>query len=112
MTIEYMSDFVTVCERALTDPLEQKLFKFHFLLGADYKLYCRRFGLGKDQFFSIVKRIQDRVGHALWSTEPYSLFPVAGYFARVPRGTHTSASTPPVLRMHPVLRPPVQKAVA
>ncbi len=41
---EYMADFCLVSRRNLED-FEYRLFRYHFLLGADWKLCCRRLGL-------------------------------------------------------------------
>lgn len=76
---EYIADFMKFTERTLT-PAQFKLFRYHFLLGADYLLCCRRLQIDKGTFFHAVYRIQQRLGNAFRSTEPYALFPLDEYF--------------------------------
>lgn len=74
-----MADFCLVSRRALSE-FEHKLFRFHFLLGADWKLCARRLGVDRGNFFHGVYRIQAKLGRAYRDTEPYALFPVDEYF--------------------------------
>ena len=53
---EYIADFCLVSKRFL-DESEHKLFRFHFLLGADWKLCCRQLKLDRGSFFHEVYRI-------------------------------------------------------
>ena len=49
---EYIADFCSVSKRTLADsPLELQIFKFHFLLGADWKLCCRQLKMDRGSFF-------------------------------------------------------------
>jgi len=47
---EYMADFILLGRRTLSE-FDFKLFRFHFLLGADWKLCCRRMGIDRGTFF-------------------------------------------------------------
>lgn len=76
---EYVADFVLVSRRTL-DAEEYKLFNFHFLLGADWKLCCQRLKLDRGNFFHAVYRIEQKLGKVFRELEPYSLFPVDEYF--------------------------------
>ncbi len=76
---EYMADFVLVSQRTL-DESEYRIFKFHFLLGADWKLCCRRLKIDRGNFFHAVYRIQQKLGRVFRELEPYSLFPLDEYF--------------------------------
>jgi hypothetical protein len=76
---EYVADFMKITERTLTTA-QFRLFRYHFLLGADYSLCCRRMNIDKGTFFHAVYRIQQKLGKALRDTEPYSLFPLDEYF--------------------------------
>jgi hypothetical protein len=74
-----MVDFELVARRTL-DEQEHKLFRFHFLLGADWRLCCARLKMTRGSFYHAVYRIQQKLGRAFRETQPYSLFPVDEYF--------------------------------
>jgi hypothetical protein len=76
---EFMADFCLVSRRVLSDA-EYQIFKFHFLLGADWKLCCRRLNMDRGTFYHEVYRIQERLGRVFRELEPYALFPVDEYF--------------------------------
>jgi hypothetical protein len=76
---EYMADFCLVSRRSLTEQ-EYQIFKFHFLLGADWKLCCRRLNMERGAFYHEVYRIQERLGRVFRELQPYALFPVDEYF--------------------------------
>jgi hypothetical protein len=77
---EYMADVCLVAKRTL-DEDEHKAFRFFFLLGADWKLCCRRMNLDRGNFFHMVYRVEEKLGRAFAELEPYALFPLADYFA-------------------------------
>jgi hypothetical protein len=77
---EYMADFCLVAKRTLTEE-EHRVFRFHFLLGADYRLCCRQLKMDRGSFFHAVYRIQRKLGRAFKQMEPYPLFPLSDYFA-------------------------------
>lgn len=78
---EYLADFVLVSKRVLGEgTFSHRLFKYHFLLGADWKLCCRKLGIDRGEFFHEVYRIQQRLGRAFRELEPYGLFPLDEYF--------------------------------
>lgn len=74
-----MADFFLVTRRELND-FEFRLFRFHFLLGADWKLCSRRLGLDRGQFFHAVYRIEQKLGRIFRELQPYALFPIDEYF--------------------------------
>ena len=76
---EYIADFVLVSRRTLPE-LEYKVFKFHFLLGADWRLCCRRLGIDRGNFFHAVYRVEQMLGRVFRELEPYGLFPLDEYF--------------------------------
>jgi len=76
---EYMADFILVSRRHLEDE-EYRIFKFHFLLGADWKLCCRQLKIDRGNFFHAVYRIQQKLGRIFRELEPYGLFPLDEYF--------------------------------
>jgi hypothetical protein len=102
---EYMADFCLVSRRAL-DESEHQIFKFHFLLGADWRLCTRRLKIDRGNFFHSVYRIEQKLGRIFRELKPYALFPLEEYF----RGAHCPAqrSTLGIPGPSPVpIRPPV-----
>jgi hypothetical protein len=110
---EYIADFCLVSKRFL-DEFEYKIFRFHFLLGADWRLCCRQLKMEKGVFFHAVYRIQQKLGRAFRELTPYPLFPLDQYFGAVVR-KELSPAARNVLRMPPKeskrrpLRPPLLK---
>ena len=110
---EYIADFCLVSKRFL-DEFEYKIFRFHFLLGADWRLCCRQLKMEKGVFFHAVYRIQQKLGRAFRELAPYPLFPLDEYFGAVVR-KELSPEARNVLRMPPKenkrrpLRPPLLK---
>lgn len=118
---EYSADFFLVSRRTLLES-EWRIFRFHYLLGADWKLCCRRLGMERGAFFHAVYRIQQKLGRAFSGMEPYGLYPVDEYFggavrrdqAQPPFATTPSAGGPvargmdgsPLNRVLPI-RPPL-----
>ncbi len=76
---EYIADFILVSRRTL-DEFENKIFTYHFLLGADWKLCCRRLSIDRGTFFHAVYRIEHALGRTFREMEPYGLFPLDEYF--------------------------------
>ncbi len=81
---EYVADFCAVSKRNLTSA-EAQLFRFHFLMGADWRMCCKRLGLDRGSFFHAVYRIEQKLGRIYRELEPYGLFPVDEYFSAVGR---------------------------
>ncbi len=77
---EYIADFELVSRRHL-DAFHYKIFRYHFLLGADWKLYGRRFGINRGAFYHAVYRIEEHLGRIFYELEPYALYPPRDYFA-------------------------------
>ena len=76
---EFVADFINISRRTLSD-FEYKVFRYHFLLGGDWKLCCRKLNIDKGDFFHWVYRTQQKLGRAYRETEPYGLFPLDEYF--------------------------------
>jgi hypothetical protein len=76
---DYIADFCLVSKRAL-DEEEYRIFRFHFLLGADWRLCCRRLEMDRGNFFHSVYRIQQKLGRVYRELEPFALFPLDEYF--------------------------------
>jgi hypothetical protein len=101
---EYIADFCLVARRAL-DEEEHRLFRFHFLLGADWKLCSRRLGLDRGAFFHEVYRMEQKLGRVFRELEPYGLFPLDEYFNGPSRFTDKPI-TPAMLAPLVARRPP------
>ncbi len=114
---EYVADFCLVSRRTL-DELEYRIFKYHFLLGADWKLCTRKLGIDRGNFFHAVYRIEQKLGRVFRDLEPYGLFPLDEYFRGPRRGLQPrpSPAAPeprPDFRRPPLLlRPPLTEQVA
>jgi hypothetical protein len=99
---EYIADFSLVARRSL-DEDEYRLFRFHFLLGADWKLCTRKLGMDRGNFFHSVYRIEQKLGRTFRELAPYPLFPLDDYFHGPSRMVPASSPTPhrqAVLRPH------------
>lgn len=107
---EFMADFCKVAERNL-DEMQYRIFRFHFLLGADWKLCCRRLGMDRGNFFHEVYRIQQKLGRVFRELQPFALFPLDEYFGGTVRSGPIKGN---LLRMpspgkHKPLVPPLKK---
>lgn len=76
---EFIADFCLVSRRALND-FEYAIFNSHFLLGADWKLCCRKLRMDRGNFFHEVYRIEQRLGRVFRELQPYALYPLDEYF--------------------------------
>ncbi len=76
---EFIADFTLVARRNLTEE-EHRLFRYHFLLGADWKLCSRKLGIDRGNFFHSVYRIEQKLGRVFRELQPYPLFPLDDYF--------------------------------
>ena len=77
-----MADFCLVSRRELDD-FHYKIFRYHFLLGADWKLCCRQLHLDRGLFFHAVYRIQQKLGRVFAELKPYALYPLDEYFGGI-----------------------------
>jgi hypothetical protein len=76
---EYIADFCLVSRRALNQ-MEHDIFRYHFLLGADWKLCARKLNIDRGTFFHLVYRIEQKLGRIFRELQPYPLFPLDEYF--------------------------------
>jgi hypothetical protein len=81
---EFMADFCLVSRRYLTET-EYALFRYHFLLGAEWKLCCRKLNMDRGTFFHNLYRLQQRLGRVFRELQPYALYPLSEYFHGEPR---------------------------
>ena len=100
---EYMADFCLVSRRSLTEA-EHRLFRYHFLLGADWTLCTRKLSMSRGNFFHAVYRIEQKLGRVFRELQPYPLFPLDDYF-HGPSRLDPARAAAPVGRPIP-LRPP------
>jgi hypothetical protein len=109
---EYIADFCAVSRRSLNEA-EYDVFRFHFLLGADWKLCCWRLKLDRGTFFHLVYRIEQKLGRIFRELQPYSLYPLDEYFGgttREPVPASSRQGRVVAIRRHPkVLRPPLAR---
>jgi hypothetical protein len=108
---EYIADFCLVSQRVL-DTFEHRLFRYHFLLGADWSLCCRQMGIDRGTFFHAVYDIEQKLGQAFAELEPYPLYPPKEYFGGVVQSLAPVRELPRRLRKN-ALRPriPMLEAV-
>lgn len=76
---EYMADFCLITRRVLSDN-DYRIFRYTFLLGADWELCCRRLGIDRGTYFHHIYRIQGILGRTFAETTPYALYPLDEYF--------------------------------
>ena len=86
---EFMADFSLIAKRTLGE-FEYRIFRYHFLLGADWRLCTRQMRLDRGSFFHTVYRIEQRLGRAFAETRPYSLYPLDEYFGGTIQEDHTT----------------------
>ncbi len=76
---EYSADFCLVSRRALS-LREHRIFRYHYLLSADWKLCCQRLNMERGEFFHEIYRIEQKLGRTFRELQPHALFPVDEYF--------------------------------
>ena len=105
---EYLADVCLMAKRTL-DALEHSVFRFHMLLGADWKACCKRLKIDRGTFFHAVYRVEAKLGRAFRITQPYPIYPPAGYFAGVVQGRKIPAAVVDEPAAPQPLRPPMGK---
>jgi hypothetical protein len=76
---EYLADFYLISRRTL-NTAEFDVFRYHFTLGANWKLCCWRLKIDRGTFFHTVYRIEQKLGRIFRELEPYGLYPLDEYF--------------------------------
>jgi hypothetical protein len=109
---EYMADFCLVSRKHLNAE-DYRIFRYHYLLGADWKLCCRRLNMERGNFFHTLYRIEARLGRAFRELEPFPLYPLDDYFngsRKQPSSKEVTAlPVKPAMLRKPV-RPPLKRA--
>lgn len=93
---EYMADFLAIAKRVLGERTrEHRVFRWHFLYGADFRLVNRKLGRppGDRIVFHDFYRIEARLGRAFAECEPYGLYPLDEYFGGAVRGRKAEIQT-------------------
>jgi hypothetical protein len=89
---EFIADFELVSRRYL-DQWHYRVFRYFFILGADWKLCSRRLGIDRGNFFHAVYRVEERLGKVFANLEPYALYPPRDYFVlRLPHPARSCRS--------------------
>jgi hypothetical protein len=101
---EYVADFCLVSHRTL-DEEEYRIFKFHYLLGADWRLCCRQLKIDRGNFFHMLYRIEQKLGRTFRELRPYSLFPLDEYFHGTTRQEPLEPTQPPARMLRFPVRP-------
>jgi len=99
---EYIADFMLMVQRLLTEE-EFKIFRYRYLMGADFKLCVQRLKIERGDLFHALYRIESRLGRAFREMEPYGLFPIEQYFYGQMKGS--SPVTPPPDGPRPLVPP-------
>jgi hypothetical protein len=104
---EYIGDFLNVVNRTLNEE-EYQVFKYRFLLGADWKLCCRKLNIERGPFHHTIYRIQTKLGQVFAELEPYALYPLNEYFGPPHRIEPVKPCPIQEQRVLPI-RPPVRR---
>jgi hypothetical protein len=99
---EFIADFSLVSRRVLEDS-EYRIFRYFFLLGADWKLCCRQLKMARGTFFHDVYRVEQILGREFAELEPYALYPLNEYFGGVVKkeAAHSLLASPMRVRTEP-----------
>jgi hypothetical protein len=92
---EYMADFCLVSKRTLCE-LDYRIFKYHFILGADWRLCCRQMKIDRGTFFHAIYRIEQQLGRMFSELAPYALFPLDEYFGGRAQEAPPAGPLPPI----------------
>jgi hypothetical protein len=101
---EYIADFCLVSKRELSEA-DYRIFRFHFLLGADWRLCCRQLGMDRGNFFHAVYRIEQTLGRTFAELQPYALYPLDEYFGGAVRRRSPHPLPPPLTPARAPRRP-------
>jgi len=103
---EYIADFYLVSRRCLSAS-DYRIFKYHYLLGGDWRICCKKLKLDRGSFFHSVYKIEQRLGRVFRELRPYALFPIKEYFSGEPVAVTPFWSAVP--KVVPI-RPPISAA--
>jgi hypothetical protein len=94
--------------------VEHDIFRFHYLLGAEWKLCCWRLQLDRGTFFHELYKIEQKLGRVFRELEPHGLFPLDEYFGGTMCNDRLCQAVAIAPRRVPakVLRPPMGLSAA
>lgn len=103
---EYAADFMLIAKRTLS-PEENRVFRYRYVLGADWGLCCRKLKIDKGRFYHVIYNIQQKLGRVFRELEPYSLYPLEEYFSPGMRSRPAGSvvALRPQSAPQPVIRP-------
>jgi hypothetical protein len=104
---DYIADFSKVTRRTL-DNFDYDIFRYHFLLGANWRLCCRRLKIDRGAYFHALYRLQHKLGRVFRELQPYGLYPISEYFAGKTERSNLAIMPAPSKRK-PV-QPPLRKS--
>jgi hypothetical protein len=106
---EYMADFQLIAKRVLTAG-EYQIFRYYFLLGADWRLCMRQLKIERGVLFHWIYRIERKLGQAFAETVPYGIYPLDEYFSGVSKDEPAKANQPASRSRRQHLQFPYRKA--
>lgn len=104
---EFSADVYLTAKRTLTDHTEWAVFRFHYLMGADWKLCGHQLGMDKGTFFHAAYRVEQRLGKVWATLKPYALYPLDEYFSACTRRVDVRPFLIRPARLGRPLRPPL-----
>lgn len=79
LSIEYVSDVYNTARRALLDPVDWDMWRYHCLGGHPWYECCPGLGLNRGNFYHRLYDIEARMGRIFLELAPYPLFPIHCY---------------------------------
>lgn len=104
---EFLVDFLNLSRHAL-DEQEYRIFRYRYLLGADWRLCCRKLGMDRGVFHHSIYRIEQKLGRVFAEVEPYALYPVDEYLNSSTRRQTVKAFDVKTPRTVIPIRPPLR----
>ena len=103
---DYLADFDLVAQRALAayerganeGDLPLRVFRLHHVQGCQWSEACRKLGIDRGTFFHTVYAVEEILGRAFLTLQPYILFPRGYFTGRVI--DHLPALHNPIWRAH------------
>lgn len=94
---EYVADFCLAARRVLNES-DYRLFRYAFLLGADWRLCCRYLEMDRGYYFHEMYRVEETLGKYFAEVEPYPLYPVDEYMGGAVRTSRFNVTSERRLR--------------
>jgi len=108
---EYLADVFLTAQRAVEPGKEWDIFRYHYLLGVDWKYCAQRLNMTRGNIFHMFYKIEAKLGRVFLETKPYAVFPIDEYFRPFTRTVDARPLQVPYAR-HPngePLRPPLAR---